>query len=134
MKLTDGLHRALSVPVDRGVATVQTGAVELVQRAAEQLLDPRPVPGTPEWAQADPDALVERDIAWQLLCLRIALASGVDPVGFLVGLRRWGATWQLIGAAAGMSRQAAHEKWADAVAGVLDPYGTGEIGAALHAD
>ncbi|MEK6438433.1 hypothetical protein [Pseudonocardia sp. T1-2H] len=67
-----------------------------------------------------------RERAWQLVQLRMDLAAALDPFGNLIALRRGGATWELIGKAAGVSRQSAHERWPARVTEVLDRYGTGE--------
>jgi hypothetical protein len=52
----------------------------------------------------------------------------------VIGLRRWGATWELIARAAGTSRQAAHERWGRRVIEVLDRYGTGQLGGPVADD
>ena len=70
----------------------------------------------------------------QLLHFRIILTAGVDPLPSVVGLRRWGVTWELIARAAGVSRQAAHERWGRRVLEVLDAYGTGELGGPVADD
>ena len=63
----------------------------------------------------------------QLIRLRLALELGLDPLPDLVGLRLWKVTWATIAEAAGISRQAAHERWSAKVMGILDRYGAGDI-------
>ncbi len=46
----------------------------------------------------------------------------------MIGLRRWGATWELIARAGGTSRQAAYERWGKRVREVLDRYHSGDLG------
>ena len=72
--------------------------------------------------------------AVQLLAFRIEHAAGTDPLGAVAGLRRWGLTWDVIGRAAGMSRQAAHNRWGTQVRQLLDRYGTGELGGPIADD
>ncbi|HEY5148421.1 MAG TPA: hypothetical protein VIJ23_01075 [Mycobacterium sp.] len=45
-----------------------------------------------------------------------------------------GATRAVIGAAAGMTRQSAHERWHAATLAVLDRYGWGELGGPVAED
>jgi len=87
--------------------------------------DPGHAPGAPT-NPAPVDAA--QQLAWQLACLRIELAAGWEPIETVVSLRRFGATWAVIGAAAGMTRQSAHERWHAPTLAVLDRYGSGELG------
>ena len=66
--------------------------------------------------------------------MRIQLAAGLDPFEEVLMLRRLGQTWSTIGRAAGMTRQSAHERWGSRVLGVLDRYGTGELGGPVAQD
>jgi len=75
-----------------------------------------------------------QQLAWQLACLRIELAAGWEPIETVVSLRRFGATWAVIGAAAGMTRQSAHERWHAPTLAVLDRYGSGEMGGPVADD
>lgn len=119
---------------DAAQACVDT-AVDEASRQAELLIGPRPLPGTPEWAaEQGSEVGRQREVAGQLLHFRILLAAGVDPLPSVVGLRRWGITWELIARAAGVSRQAAHERWGRRVRQILDPYGTGEPGGPVPDD
>jgi hypothetical protein len=75
----------------------------------------RPRPGTAQWeaffAERDTaDGLAEA-AEWHLTKLRIARVADVDATGSVIGARRRGATWKQIGAACGISRQAAHDRW-----------------------
>ena len=87
--------------------------------------DPGHAPGAPT-NPAPVDAA--QQLAWQLACLRIELAAGWEPIETVVSLRRLGATRAVIGAAAGMTRQSAHERWHAPTLAVLDRYGSGELG------
>ena len=93
--------------------------------------DPGHAPGAPT-NPAPVDAA--QQLAWQLACLRIELAAGWEPIETVVSLRRFGATWAVIGAAAGMTRQSAHERWHAPTLAVLDRYGSGELGGPVADD
>ncbi|MBE1484569.1 hypothetical protein [Plantactinospora soyae] len=129
------VETALATDVAGAVAASVDAAVNEASRQADLLIGGRPVPGSPEWlAEQDGEAGRQREVAAQLLHFRIILSAGVDPLPSVVGLRRWGVTWELIARAAGVSRQAAHERWGRRVLGVLDPYGTGELGGPVADD
>ncbi len=66
-----------------------------------------------------PDRPRQRELARQLLQLRIGLVAGLDPLPVLVGLRRHGASREQIARAAGVSRQSAHGRWAGRVTALL---------------
>ncbi|MEV4627929.1 hypothetical protein AB0J90_16740 [Micromonospora sp. NPDC049523] len=119
---------ALTVDVAPAALAAEHAAANEASQQADLLLGGRPVPGSEQW-QAEQDSPVgaQREVAAQLLRFRIELKTGIDPMGSLIGLRRWGVTWELIARAAGISRQAAHERWGRRVRQVLDPYGTGEL-------
>lgn len=107
------LERALAANVDAAASAVTLAAVAEAERWADTVIGTPPTPGTPEWeAEQDTDLPARRERAWQIVQLRVELAAGMDPVRTLVGLRRTGATWDLIGRAAGVTRQSAHERWA----------------------
>ena len=119
------LEKALAVDVTEAAASTSLAAVREAERYADAIIGLPPTPGTPEWdAEQGTDVPAERERAWQVLQFRIELAAGIDPVRTLVGLRRTGTTWDLIGRAAGVSRQSAHERWARRVTDVLER-GTG---------
>jgi len=127
--------RALAADVSRAAVAVTEVAVTEAGRQADELMGGRPDPGTAEWsALYESPAGAARELATQLVQLRIELAVGIDPLGTVIGLRRWGATWELIAQAAGTSRQAAHERWGRRVMQVLDRYGTGELGGPVADD
>ncbi|AVT33118.1 hypothetical protein C6361_30875 [Plantactinospora sp. BC1] len=129
------LETALTVDVTSAAVAAADAAVNEASRQADLLIGGRPAPGSPEWAAEQEGAAGrQREIASQLVHFRIVLASGVDPFGSVVGLRRWGVTWELIARAAGVSRQAAHERWGRRVLETLDPYGTGELGGPVADD
>ncbi|GIG91907.1 hypothetical protein [Plantactinospora endophytica] len=129
------LETALTVDVTGAATASADAAVNEASRQADLLLGGRPLPGSPEWtAEQEGPAGRQREVAAQLLHFRILLASGVDAFASVLGLRRWGVTWELIARAAGVSRQAAHERWGRRVLEVLDPYGTGELGGPVADD
>ena len=100
-------------------------------RADSGRADPGHAPGAPT-NPAPVDAA--QQLAWQLACLRIELAADWEPIETVVSLRRFGATWAVIGAAAGMTRQSAHERWHAPTLAVLDRYGSGELGGPVADD
>ncbi|MCW0213993.1 MAG: hypothetical protein OJJ54_11600 [Pseudonocardia sp.] len=121
------MSHALTVDVTAAAAAARDAATLEAGRQADRLVGTPPRPGTPEWEAEEGTGLPAlRERAWQLVQLRMDLAAGLDPIGNLIALRRAGATWELIGKAAGVSRQSAHERWSARVTGVLDHYGTGE--------
>jgi hypothetical protein len=131
----DIVERGLTVDVSEAASIVLNAAVNEAGRQADDLLGGRPAPGTPEWESLyDTPAGARRDLAGQLVQLRIELAIGIDPIETVIGLRRWGATWEMIARAAGSSRQAVHERWGRRVVAVLDRYGTGELGGPVADD
>lgn len=121
----DHLESALTAPVDDAVRAAHTAASSEAFTQAQRLLEPRPLSGT---------ELDQWNVAVQILAFRIEHAAGVDALGSVIGLRRWGVTWETIGKAAGISRQAAHTRWGAQVRAVLDRYGTGELGGPVAAD
>jgi hypothetical protein len=124
--MDDWVNHALTVNVKEAAAAARDAATLEAGRQADRLIGTPPRPGTPEWdAEEGTDLPALRERAWQLVQLRIDLAGGLDPIGNLIALRRAGATWELIGKSAGVSRQSAHERWSARVTEVLDRYGAG---------
>ncbi|MFC7448406.1 hypothetical protein [Rhodococcus daqingensis] len=124
--MSDLIDRAVAADVAGASAEVIVAGVVEAGRQADLILGPAPIPGSQEWrAEEGTDRPAERQLAWQLLCLRIQLAAGIDSVETVMSLRRFGATWATIGRATGMTRQSAHERWGRQVAAILDPYGDG---------
>lgn len=119
------LSAALAADLDDAVRAAHTAASVEAFTQAQRLLEPRPS------TEAE---LEEWNVAVQILAFRIEHAAGVDALGSVIGLRRWGVTWDTIGKAAGISRQAAHTRWGAQVRAVLDRYGTGELGGPVAAD
>lgn len=122
------VERALSVDVGQAVAAISAETVTAAGAQASRLLGEAPAA---EDTNSDPGGY---ETAWQLLTLRLLLASTPDVLPAVVGLRRWGTTWDLIARAAGMTRQSAHERWSGPVRSVLDRYGTGELGGPVPTD
>lgn len=88
-------------------------------RRSDAILGVPPIPGSVEWyAEEGADVPGRRERAWQLAQPRIGLGAGLDP---LPGLRDHGATGDEIARAAGVTRQAAHERWAPRVREILEP-------------
>jgi hypothetical protein len=126
---------ALAVDLTTAVAAVSSAAVLEVSRQADALLGGRRVPGDSGWEQwQGSDEAAEWELANQLVQLRLSLAADLDPLLIVLGLRRWGVTWEMIAKAAGTSRQAAHERWGRRVLEILDGYGTGELGGPVADD
>ena len=120
---------ALTTNVTKAAAAARNAAVNEATRQADFLVSGH-FPGIEEASAGRTKATsARRELAVQIVQFRIELAAGIDPLASVVGLRRWGATWELIARAAGVSRQAAHERWGRLVVQVLDRYGTGELGA-----
>lgn len=129
------VERAMAVDVEAAAKAALDAATIEVQRQVDELIGAGPLPGTPEWeAEEREGGAVNRQLAWSLALLRVELAAGLDPLPTVLGLRRIGATWELIARAAGVSRQAAHERWGQKVLAVLDRYGTGELGGPIADD
>lgn len=120
------IDEACQCDVHSGARAVIDGAAIEAGRFADAVIGTGPLPGTAEWeAEQTTDTPSERAIAWQLVSLRVQLAAGLDGLETVVVLRVQGATWAVIGRAAGMSRQSAHERWGARATAVLDPQGTG---------
>ncbi len=133
--MSDHVETAMTTDISGAVVAVTDVAVSEVSRQAEALVGKRAVPGSVEWdALTGPAAEADLELATQLLHLRIELAVGIDPIGTVIGLRRWGATWAMIARASGSSRQASFERWGVRVREVLDRYRTGELGGPVAQD
>lgn len=121
------LDSALAADLDGAVRATQAAAAGAAFTEAQAILGGRPPEG-------DDGEVGRWNVAVQVLAFRIEHATGLDPLGAVVGLRRWGVTWDVIGRAAGISRQAAHARWGGQVRAVLDRYGTGELGGPVADD
>ncbi|MFD1813005.1 hypothetical protein [Rhodococcus gannanensis] len=120
------IEQALAADVATHAAAVTVAAMDEVNRRADVIVPPGPLPGTPEWeAESTTSIPATRQLAWQLVVLRIQLAAGLDGLESVIVLRSQGVTWALIAQAAGVTRQAAHERWGSRVRAVLDRYGEG---------
>lgn len=104
--------------VDQAVEAVVGAAVVEAQQQAEVLA------GSAHAGRALPTGLVGRS---DLINLHLQARAGLDVGREVALLRRQGVTWAQIGAATGMARQSAHERWSETVAMILDRYGTGEL-------
>lgn len=125
--MDNALSLALDAPLDDAVRATQAAAASEAFARASAL-----VGAGPDAASGiDPE---QRNLPVSLLAFRIEHAAGLDPLGSVVGLRRWGVTWDTIGQVVGMSRQAAHTRWGARVRAVLDRYGTGDLGGPVADD
>lgn len=119
------LAAVLELPLEDAVRASQAAAATEAFSQAQKLHPP----------QSGDDSSAEHwNVALQVLAFRIEYAAGLDALGSVVGLRRWGVTWDVIGRASGISRQAAHARWGSRVREVLDRYGTGELGGPVADD
>lgn len=133
--MTSVVETALTADISSGVRAVCVAAVQEAQEQAVMIVGDGPAPGTPEWGAEEGSTIVEeRQQAWALASLRLQLAAGLDGLNEVILLRRMGVTWALIGRAADMTRQSAHERWGHVVMAVLDRYGTGELGGPVADD
>ena len=75
------LDAGLTADVSNAAAAVSNAAANEAARQADDLMGGRPIPGSPEWvALSGTSVEVERELATQLLQLRIELAVGIDPI------------------------------------------------------
>lgn len=135
LALTADITMATTAAVQAGVAEAQRQASRIVGTDGLTADSGRVDPARTDPARTDPAHIHPAQLmAWQLACLRIELAAGWEPIETVVSLRRFGATWAVIGAAAGMTRQSAHERWNAGTLAVLDRYGSGELGGPVADD
>lgn len=104
------VDRAVNAVTDAAVVEAQHQAQELARSATAAAHLPVGVAGNEE-----------------LISLLLQARAGLDVGREVVLLRRQGATWAQIGAATGMARQSAHERWSETVVAILDRYGTGDL-------
>ncbi|WP_182346758.1 hypothetical protein [Tomitella gaofuii] len=129
------IEKAMTVDVSAAAQTILDAATDEVTRQVRKLIGEGPLPGTPEWeAEAKDGTATDRQLAHDLTSLRIELSASLDPLPTVISLRRIGATWELIARAAGVSRQAAHDRWGRKVLAILDRYGSGELGGPVAND
>lgn len=131
--MTNAIEIALTADLAGAAAAVTRAGVSEAQRQAETILSRHLAATAASEPEMQGDA-TDRQLAWQLTCLRIELEAGLDPFEEVVLLRRAGATWATIARAAGTTRQSAHERWGARVLTVLDRYGTGELGGPVADD
>lgn len=112
-------------PLDAALSAVVNAAVVASQQQARRLH------ALPVDHLALPAALAGQE---HLLALYLQSRAGIDVTREVVLLRRDGVTWTQIGAATGMTRQSAHERWASAVDAILNRYGTGELASLAQPD
>lgn len=116
------------VELDSAVWVAKEGIGELLGRIADRMLG-RPGPadeGYLEHLQAQgkmtPEQRAAAELEWHLLKMRIARRLGLDQTGETINARRLGASWQVIADACGISRQAAHDRWAAICAELNEPH------------
>lgn len=125
--MDDYLDIAMATNLDAPVRATHAAAVGTAFTQAQTILGEQAPAGEPTAAEA-------WNTAVQILAFRIEYAAGLDAFGSVLGLRRWGVTWDVIGRATGISRQAAHARWGAQVHATLDRYGTGELGGPVADD
>lgn len=64
-----------------------------------------------EWSQRDTAEGQARSAQWHLTKIRIERAADVDPLGNVINARVFGADWDQIGAAYGISATEAESRW-----------------------
>ncbi|MFC9434007.1 hypothetical protein [Nocardia sp. NPDC057030] len=64
-----------------------------------------------EWSQRDTAEGQARSAQWHLTKIRIERAADVDPLGNVINARIFGADWDQIGAAYGISATEAESRW-----------------------
>lgn len=69
----------------------------------------------------DPERERRRLRDWHLVKIRIRRTANLDPTGDVINARRFGASWQSIGDACWITRQAAHDRWHAAAQRMLHP-------------
>jgi hypothetical protein len=100
--------------ISRAADELRTAIALKCGELADQILG-RPELGSPEWfaeqeTKNTPEGQARlRD--WDLTKLKIYREAGMDPTGAAINARQHGATWQAIGEACGISRQAAFDHW-----------------------
>lgn len=114
-----GLSTAEAIMVASDVAREAAGFV--IGTLATRILGRPEVTddGYLEWHRAEqelPQAeRAQHSAEWHLVKLQICRELGLDPIGDVLNARRFGASWQAIADACGITRQAAHDRWADLV-------------------
>lgn len=84
---------------------------------ADELLS-RPEFGTDEWLEATKALTRNKQAAelwtreWHLAKIMISREARIDPTGDVLNAKHYGATWENIAEAYGITRQRAHERWA----------------------
>ncbi len=74
----------------------------------------RPGVGSPQWLaerEAPAGVRAQKLREWHLLKITLCVAADVGLAGEVINARLYGASWQQVGDALGVSRQAAHERW-----------------------
>lgn len=103
--------------VQAAADTAKEAIALLLGQLADRVLG-RPEHVSDEWlAQArrerdDPELKRARAREWHLTKMAIERALGLDHTGNAINARRNGASWQSIADACGITRQAAHDRWA----------------------
>ncbi|EGD56676.1 hypothetical protein [Gordonia neofelifaecis] len=106
------IDRACSVDVTESSRRVLNAAATEAGRCADELIGTGPLPGTVEWdAEQGTEIPAQRMLAWQLVSLRVQFGAGLDCIETVIVLRTMAVSWEVIGRAVGMTRQAAHERW-----------------------
>lgn len=91
-----------------------------IGRCANPCCEDQPPFDQAQWLLEREDADLNRRV--HLLAIQYANSVGLDPIGWVGNARKTGATWQQVADALGVSRQAAHERFArfgDSYSGVV---------------
>jgi hypothetical protein len=108
-------------PADQAITEAVDKLRDAISREVGNLADKllgRPEFGSPEWVvaaevlRADDEAKRAHVREWHLVKIRILHAAELNPTGDVMNARMRGATWQAIADACGITRQAAHDRWA----------------------
>ncbi|WP_433193815.1 hypothetical protein ACQP1G_34220 [Nocardia sp. CA-107356] len=102
-------------------ATIAIKSAELADR-----LLARPAYGTPEWErdwdQRNTPEGQRQEADWHLTKLRIDRAADVDPLGNALNARDFGATWEQIGGAYGITAADAADRWDRTASAYIESY------------
>ncbi|PXX66928.1 hypothetical protein DFR70_103683 [Nocardia tenerifensis] len=117
------------VPTDAEIRAAASELRETIALKSGELADrllARPEFGTEDWKrdrdQRDTPEGHRRLAHWHLTKLRIDRAADIDPVGNVLNARGFGASWQQIGAAYGISAEDAAARWERSATAYIERY------------
>ena len=110
--------------LDSAVRVAQAGIASLLGKIADRMLG-RPGPTDEGYlaqvqakGEMTPQQRAAWELDWHLVKLKLERRLGLDHTGNVINARRLGASWQTLADACGISRQAAHDRWAAVAATV----------------